>query len=174
MPEPASSSFPSFTSSLLSTHPPLSIHLHPLTHLPIHLSHLPYLPPNQFTLCSSSTQPSIYLVHQSSPSPIHPLVHLFSHPSPTHSPISIHSSPPFIPSFIHPLIQMSVHSPCIHPKNISSAQQRHNQPRFRGQERLPGQRPSKLRHKEWVEAIQVKCGTESVSQLDGRQETKAS
>lgn len=161
MPEPALSPFPSFTSSLLSTCPPRSIHLHPLTHLPIHLSHLPYLPHNQFTLCSSSTQPSIYLVHQSSPSPIHPPS---VHPSPfTHLPHS----------FIHPLTQMSIHSPCIHPNNIPSAQVRNKQARFRRQERLPGQRPSTLRRKEWVEAIQVKCGTEGVSQPDGRRETKA-
>lgn len=135
VPEPIVSPVPSFISCLLSTHPP--------TQLPVHLSNLPYLPPNQFTFCVSIS-PTIHLVNQSSPSSIYPLIHLLSHPSPIHSlnPHSfihfpIHSPIPLnfpilCTSSIHAPIQMSIHSLCIHPKNISSAQEKHTSPLLGG------------------------------------------
>lgn len=111
--------------------PPTTVHPPPPTHPPTYAPIPPTLPlPHQFTLCSLSTRPCLYLVLQSPPSLIHPLVHLLSQPSPTHSPSTSHSSA-FTHSFLRST-QMSIHSLCIYPETMSSAQERHSQPSLRG------------------------------------------
>lgn len=115
---------------------------------PIHLPHFPTYP---------FISPTCYLT--SPPSAHHLSVQLTSYP--LHS--SIHSPPIHLPP-----------TPRIYPKNIPSAQKRH-QPTFGGPRKAPGGRLSKQRREEWVGGVQGSTKLwRRLPQRDRRQETKTS
>lgn len=116
-----------------------------------------------------SNHPSVCLIHQSSLPSIHPSINSSTqpgipHPS-THLPpfTHLHSFiPPSIHPFIYLLIQMPIHSCTSTQRRFLQHRRGIASPVLGDPERLPGGKPSKLRHKDWVEAIQVKHGRESV------------
>lgn len=148
--------------SLYAVSFPAAVHPPPPSHPPTYLCAHPTYPtlPHQFT-SSSSAQPCVYLVCQSLPSFIHPLV-LLSQPSSTRSPISSHSSI-FTHSFIRST-QMSIHSLCIYPETISPAQERHSRPALGDSGKT-----SEGETKQWVNVRSRRNGGGAcVSQRDGR------